>query len=78
MLTLEQIKEKIKAGLPGAEVEILDPRKDGVHIKVIVTFAGFEGKPLLQQHRMVYQTLKEELKEKVHALGIETKVRYDG
>ena len=73
MLTLEEIKHKIEKGLPGSFVQILDPRKDGVHLKAIVTFKGFEGKGLLEQHRMVYDTLKEELKEELHALGLETK-----
>ena len=74
MLTKEEVKNKIETGLPGAEVEILDPRKDGVHLKAMVRYRGFEGKSLLEQHRMVYETLKEELKEELHALALETKV----
>jgi stress-induced morphogen len=75
MLTLLEIKSKIELGLPGSIVEILDPRRDGVHLKAIVTFKGFKDKKLLEQHRMVYNTLKEELKEELHALAIETKVQ---
>jgi len=75
MLTIDQIKGRIERGLPGAKVEIQDPRRDGVHLKAVVTYAEFKGKPLIQQHRMVYETLKEELKEQVHALAIETKVQ---
>lgn len=74
MFTLDEIKAKIEEGLPGSSVIIEDPRRDGVHIKAIVTWTGFEGKPLVEQHRMVYDTLKEELKEELHALGIQTKV----
>ena len=73
MLTLQQIKEKIEVGLPGAQVEILDPRKDGIHLKAIVTYDGFQGKSLIEQHQMVYDTLKEELKEELHALALETR-----
>ena len=72
MLSIEQIKEKIEKGLPGAKVEIKDPRRDGVHIKAIVTYKGFKDKSLVEQHQMVYATVKEELKEQLHALGIET------
>lgn len=72
MLTIIQIKEKIERGLPGAKVEIKDPRRDGVHLKAIVTYRGFQGKSLVEQHQMVYATLKEELKEELHALGLET------
>ena len=74
MLTVEEIKAKIEEGLPGAKVEIQDPRKDGIHLKAIVVYKGFEGKNLIDQHRMVYDTLREELKEEVHALGLVTKV----
>ncbi|PJZ64162.1 BolA/IbaG family iron-sulfur metabolism protein [Leptospira wolffii] len=73
-MTIQEIREKIQAGLPGAEVEILDPYKDGVHIKAIVKYSGFAGKSVVEQHRMVYSTLKDELKEEVHALGLETKI----
>ena len=72
MLTIQQIKEKIEEGLPGAKVEIKDPRKDGIHLKAIVTYTGFKDKSLVEQHQMVYATLREELKEEIHALGIET------
>ncbi len=72
-MELKEIKNKIEAGLPGAEAEIKDPRKDGVHLKAIIRYKGFKGKSLIEQHRMVYATLKDELKEELHALAIETK-----
>ena len=72
MLALEDVKKRIEFGLPGAQVTILDPRRDGMHIKAIVRYRGFKGKSPIEQHRMVYATLKEELKEDVHALGLET------
>ncbi|TGL76535.1 BolA/IbaG family iron-sulfur metabolism protein [Leptospira jelokensis] len=72
-MTIPEIQKKIEAGLPGCKVEILDPYRDGVHIKAVVTYKGFEGKGLIEQHRMVYATLKEELKEEIHALALETR-----
>jgi stress-induced morphogen len=72
-MTPEEIKRRIESQLPGATVIIQDPRKDGVHLHAIVTFAGFKDKSLIEQHRMVYATLKEELKEELHALGLETR-----
>lgn len=72
-MTLPEIKSRIEVGLPGAQVEIQDPYRDGVHIKAVVVYAGFAGKSLLEQHRMVYATLKEELKEEIHALALETR-----
>ncbi|MDZ4727075.1 MAG: BolA/IbaG family iron-sulfur metabolism protein [Leptospira sp.] len=72
-MTLPEIQNKIETGLPGAKVEILDPYKDGVHIKALVTYQGFAGKSLIEQHRMVYATLKDELKAEIHALALETR-----
>ncbi|WCL51141.1 BolA/IbaG family iron-sulfur metabolism protein [Leptospira sp. GIMC2001] len=72
-MTVEEIRKKIESGLPGSQVEIRDPYNDGVHIKAIVVYPGFEGKGILEQHRMVYDTLREELKQEVHALGLETR-----
>ncbi|XDD44952.1 BolA/IbaG family iron-sulfur metabolism protein [Leptospira sp. WS39.C2] len=72
-MTIPEIQKKIEEGLPGCKVEILDPYRDGVHIKAVVTYNGFNGKGLIEQHRMVYATLKEELKEEIHALALETR-----
>ncbi len=71
-MAIEEIKTKIETGLPGAQVKILDPMNDGVHLKAEVRYAGFSGKKLLEQHRMVMSTLKEELKGDLHALAVET------
>jgi len=72
MIPIATIKVKIEQGLPGAKVEITDPRKDGRHLKAIVLYKGFKGKSLIDQHRMVYGTLRKELKEELHTLSIET------
>ncbi|TGL57289.1 BolA family transcriptional regulator [Leptospira ognonensis] len=72
-MTIPEIQKKIENGLPGSKVEILDPYQDGVHIKAVVTYSEFAGKSLIEQHRMVYATLKDELKEEIHALALETR-----
>ena len=71
-MTIEELKSRISEGLPGAQVEIFDPRRDGVHLEARVVYAGFEGKSLLEQHRMVYDTIAEELKGDLHALALRT------
>ena len=75
MLTLDQIKQKIEENLPGSKAEVLDPRHDGKHLKAIVTYDGFDGKSLVEQHRMVMSFFKIELGADLHALSLETKVR---
>ena len=67
----EKVKELIEAGLPGAKVEVTG---DGRHFEAIVIHPDFAGKPLLQQHRMVKETVKEQLaSDELHALSIKTK-----
>lgn len=75
-MELEQIKQKIESSLEGSSAEILDPRRDGKHLKAVVTYSGFSGKSLIEQHRMVLDTVKEDIgKDMIHALSIETKVQ---
>ncbi|HJZ19010.1 MAG TPA: BolA family protein [Candidatus Nanoarchaeia archaeon] len=73
MPTSEEIKEKIENGLPDSEVEVLAVRNDGMHFKAIVKSREFEGKPLIEQHRMVYNALGEAFKKGLHSLSIEIK-----
>ncbi|MBE8162378.1 MAG: BolA family transcriptional regulator [Bdellovibrionaceae bacterium] len=42
------------------------------HLGVMVISDSFENKPLLEQHQMVMDSLKEELKERLHAVKIKT------
>lgn len=72
-MTKDELQKRLESGLPGARVEILDPMNDGVHLKAVVAYAGFAGASLLQQHRMVYDLVKEELKGELHALALETR-----
>ena len=49
-------------------------RPDGEsHFKVEITAEAFAGQSLVQCHRLVNETLAEELKERVHALSIRAK-----
>ena len=67
----EKVKQLIEAGLPGAKVEVTG---DGRHFEAVVIHPDFAGKTLLQQHRMVKETVKEQLaSDELHALSIKTK-----
>ena len=66
----ETVKALIEAGLPGCEAHVTG---DGRHFEAQVICAEFEGKPLLQQHRMVKEAVKKELEsDELHALTIKT------
>jgi acid stress-induced BolA-like protein IbaG/YrbA len=68
----EDISNLIKETLNDAEVHILDPRNDGVHLEAIVICRDFVGKGLVQQHQLVMQGLKERFATDLHALGLKT------
>eukprot|EP00922_Rhytidocystis_sp_ex-Travisia-forbesii_P016705 GHVS01024984.1.p1 GENE.GHVS01024984.1~~GHVS01024984.1.p1 ORF type:complete len:109 (-),score=16.86 GHVS01024984.1:343-669(-) len=48
-------------------------RSAETHFRVDVYSSKFEGLSLIQQHRLVYDILQQELKEGVHALSLNTK-----
>ena len=69
---IQEIKRIIEAAIPDAEVIVSDPNNDGEHFQAVVISASFEGLSLVKQHQMVMNSLKEEFKEKVHALALKT------
>lgn len=69
---IKLIKENIEKAIPDAEVHIMNPMNDGVHFEAYVIAESFRGKPLVTQHRLVMNSLKEEFKELVHALALKT------
>jgi len=68
----EDIIHLIQEGLPGAKVTIEDLRGDGDHYAAHVVFKGFEGKSRVQQHQMVYKSLKGRMGGELHALALQT------
>ncbi len=68
----EDIIKLIQEGLPGAEVTIEDLRGDGDHYAAHVVFDGFRGKSRVQQHQMVYKSLKGRMGGELHALALQT------
>lgn len=44
----------------------------GGHFRVTVVSPAFEGKGLVEQHRLVYEALGPELKGDIHALALKT------
>ena len=71
MMTAEQIKQLIEAGLPGAEVEVRGD--DGQHFEATVVCEEFRGQSIVAQHRMVYATLGERMGTDIHALALKTR-----
>ncbi|HUF42388.1 MAG TPA: BolA family transcriptional regulator [Verrucomicrobiae bacterium] len=73
MITPEEIKDTLAKSLPVTLVETQDLTGGGDHWQVIVVSPAFEGKGLIEQHRMVNEALSEPMKdERIHALSLRT------
>ena len=44
----------------------------GGHFEVVIVSAAFEGKSLLDRHRMVNEALRDLIGREIHALGVKT------
>ncbi|XP_043100954.1 bolA-like protein 2 [Puntigrus tetrazona] len=72
-VTPDLIREKLISEIGAIHVDVEDtsPNRCAASFKVLVVSPQFEGKPLLQRHRMVNNCLAEELKE-IHAFEQKT------
>ncbi len=68
------IEQMIRAGLPGADVEITDLAGDGDHYAARVIWEGFRGLPRVRQHQAVYAALGGRMGGELHALALTTLV----
>lgn len=68
------IERFIKEALPDAVVEIRDLVGDGDHYAATVKSGAFKGKSRVQQHQMVYASLKGRMGGELHALALTTGV----
>ncbi len=71
MITRE-IQKTIEGAIDGAIAHVLDPMNDERYLQAIVICSSFEGRPLVKQHQMVMNPLKEAFAQSVHALGLKT------
>jgi len=69
VVTPEQIKEWIEAGLSDSQASV---EGDGHHFEAIIVCPQFEGKTMVQQHQLVYQALGDRMKAEIHALSMST------
>jgi acid stress-induced BolA-like protein IbaG/YrbA len=73
MVTPSQVAEMIQTGLPDAKVQVDDLTGGGDHYQARVVSSAFEGKSRVQQHQLVYGTLKQAMAtEAIHALALQT------
>ena len=73
MITPKEIKETLAKALPVSLVETQDLTGGGDHWQLIVVSSAFEGKGLVEQHRLVNEALKQPMSDqRIHALSLRT------
>ena len=72
-MTQKQIEMLIKNSIPESKIIIEDLRGDGDHYSATVISKTFIGKNKIQQHKMVYDSLKGKMGNELHALMLKTK-----
>ena len=72
-LTIEDLEQHIKDAIPDSTVIIEDLRGDGDHYSATVISKLFEGKTKIEQHKMVYDSLKGKMGNELHALMLKTR-----
>jgi stress-induced morphogen len=72
MPSADEVKSRIEAAIPGAEVDV--QTADEVHFSAHVRASAFEGLTRVQQHRLVYDAFDGELGGAIHALALKTEV----
>ena len=68
----EEIEKLIKEDFPDAIVSIEDLRGDGDHYAATIISKAFAGKTRVNQHQMVYSSLKGRMGNELHALALQT------
>ena len=74
-MDLKEIEKYIKESMPDAVIEIQDLAGDGNHYSATVTSSEFSGKSKIEQHKMVYNSLKGKMGNELHALSIITETK---
>lgn len=73
MIEPSELLAMLQAAFPDGEVRVQDLTGTKDHYRATVISAAFEGKGLIERHRAVYAALGDAMKQRIHALTLETK-----
>ena len=73
-----QIEAKIVGAIPDARVDVRDTTGGGDHWAATVVSPAFEGKTLVERHRMIYAALGDWMRAEIHALALTTQTPREG
>ena len=72
-LSSEEIKKLIIESIPDATIEIKDLMGDSNHYSAKISSKVFNGLSKIEQHKLVYKSLKGKMGNELHALAIKTR-----
>ena len=72
-LPIDEIKKLIISSIPDALIEIKDLMGDNNHYEATIQSKQFNGLSKIEQHKLVYKSLKGKMGNELHALSITTK-----
>ena len=72
-MTVDEIRARIRAALPDAEVSVTDTTGGGDHFAATVVSPAFAGKGPVDRHRLVYAALGDAMRGPIHALALVTR-----
>ena len=71
-LPIDEIKKLIKKSIPDASIEIKDLMGDNNHYSATIKSELFKNLNKIEQHKLVYKSLKGKMGNELHALSITT------
>ena len=74
-LPIDEIKKLIKESIPDASIEIKDLMGDNNHYSATIRSELFKDLNKIEQHKLVYKSLKGKMGNELHALSITTEVK---
>ena len=72
-MNILEIENLIKNSIPDAIINIQDLAGDGNHYSATIVSSIFKDKSKIEQHKIVYNSLKGKMGNELHALAIKTK-----
>ena len=74
-LPIDEIKKLIKESIPDASIEIKDLMGDNNHYSATIRSELFKDLNKVEQHKLVYKSLKGKMGNELHALSISTEIK---
>ena len=71
-IPVEEIKKLIKETIPDASIEIKDLMGDNNNYSAVIKSSQFSNLSKIEQHKLVYKSLKGKMGNELHALSITT------